>query len=419
MREWADAEELGRRYQALALRIGRHVPEYVDFWIGPPELHEAIHGEPLATPLELHHEAVTLHEMVASRSAPDAPTVRRRTWLMSQLEAMSAQARRLGGEEIAYADLVEVLFDVPAAFTPDEDVDRAHEILNDVLPAGGSLRERLAAHDEATTVPGEAALAAVRAAAGRLRDRVRDALGVPEGEAVEIVGVRDRPWGASAPYLGGLRTRIEVNLDRQMTLATVVYLAAHEAYPGHHLERATKEAVLWREAELPEAAVACVLSPEIAISEGLAEHARDVVLDDSELAAELRRLVEELRLPVHPADAEREVFVARARDLLRDVTADAGLALRQHGLPEASVRDMLAERGLRNEQRVEDDLAIVRDPLWGPYAFAYTAARVVGPWLSAQGVVPGFRRLLREQLTPGQLRAELGEAPALFPGSLV
>jgi hypothetical protein len=418
MLDWTDGEELGQRYQALALRIGRHVPEYIDFWIGPSALREAIDAEPVTTPLELHVEAMRLHELVAAHP-PDGPLGRRRVWLMSQLEAMSAEARRLGGEEIAYADLVEVLFDMPAANTPDEDVDRAHSMLHDVLRPGPSLRERLAAHEEATRLPGEQGFATVAHMTERLRARAREVWGLPDGESVELVAVHDRPWGASAPYLGHLRTRIELNVDRPMTLGTAVLLAAHEAYPGHHAERATKEERLWRRAGLPEAAVACLLTPEIAISEGMGEMAREAILDDAELASELVGLVRDLRLPIKPADAEREVATFRARDLLRNLAADAALALHQHGLPETAVRDLLAERGLRSDPRLEDDLALARDPLWGPYAFAYTSGRrVIEPWLSRVGRVEGWRRLLSEQQTPGLLRAELGEAEPLFPGSL-
>jgi hypothetical protein len=413
-------DEIGQRYQALALRIGRHVPDYVDFWTGDARLREAIAGEGPSPPVELHVEAISLHEACAALPADDAAAARRREWLLAQLGAMSGIARRLGGEEIAFADLVEVLFDVPVAETPESDVRRAHAVLNDVLPPGATLQSRLAAHDAATRIPPEKTVAAVEWLAGELRDRTRLQLGLPEGESVEVVAVRKKPWGASAPYLGGLRTRIEVNLDLAFTLGTVIYLAAHETYPGHHTERASKEVALWRDRELGEAAVACLFTPEIAVSEGLADEGRAVVLTDQEVGGVLRDLARQLELPIAAADVEREVFVGSGRDLLRDLTADAALALHQQGLPEADVREMLAERALRTAERIEHDFQMLRDPLWATYAFAYaTGPRLISPWLEAQGQTTGFGRLLREQLSPGQLRAELGEPLPLFPGSLV
>ena len=81
---------------------------------------------------------------------------------------------------------------------------------------------------------------------------------------------------------------------------------------------------------------------------------------------------------------------------------------------------MLAERALRRDERIDHDLRWIGDALGGAYTFAYTAGRrVILPWLEQQGQTAGFTRLLREQLSPGQLRAEIGEPRALYPGSLV
>ncbi len=256
--------------------------------------------------------------------------------------------------------------------------------------------------------------------ADRLRERTRQDLGLPDGESIELAAVRDRPWGASAWYCGDLRTRIELNLELPATLGLVIYLAAHESYPGHHAERATKEIALWRERDLGEAAVACLYSPEIAISEGLADLARDVVVSEQELAAWLRELVTELALAIPTEVVERELAVERARVLLRNLTADAALALHQLGLPESDVRAMLAETGAAHRCADRPRPArLCAAPLGAAYQFSYTASRLIAPWLEGHGQTAGFARLLREQLSPGQLRAELGEPRALYPGSLV
>jgi hypothetical protein len=412
-------DEVGRRYQALALRIGRHLPEFVDFWLGDPLLREAIAAEEPAPPIELHVEAVALHETAAALPADDPDAARRRDWLQAQLAAISSVARWLGGEEIAFAGMVEVLFDMPVAATPPDDVRRAHALLDEVLPAGPSLRDRLASQDEVTLIPPERLLAAVRFLADRLRERTALDVGLPEGETAELLAVRDRPSGGSAAYLGDLRTRIELNLDLPATLGSVTYLAAHEIYPGRHTERAWKEVALWRDRELGEAAVACRYSPEIAISEGLGDLAREVIVGDQELAAWLRELVAYLELEIPAEAVEREVTVDRARGLLRNLTADAALGLRQLGLPETEVRSTLAEQALRTDARIDHDLRALREPLGAAHAVSCTASRLIAAWLEGQGQTAGFARLLREQLSPGQLRAELGEPRALYPGSLV
>ena len=79
---------------------------------------------------------------------------------------------------------------------------------------------------------------------------------------------------------------------------------------------------------------------------------------------------------------------------------------------------MLAERALRTDARIDHDLRALREPLGAAYVVSYTASRLIASWLEGQGQTAGFARLLREQLSPGQLRAELGEPRALYPGSL-
>jgi hypothetical protein len=74
---------------------------------------------------------------------------------------------------------------------------------------------------------------------------------------------------------------------------------------------------------------------------------------------------------------------------------------------------------LRSDARIEHDLRALREPLGAAHAVSCTASRIIAGWLEGQGQTAGFARLLREQLSPGQLRAELGEPRALYPGSLV
>ena len=330
---------------------------------------------------------------------------------------MSAITRWLGGEEIAFVDLVEVLFDVSVTETPADDVRRAHALLDEVLPPGASLRDRLATHDEITRVAPDHCWRPSRS--------WRNAWGPDAPRPGPPRRRVDRAGGGARPALGriGSIPRRPAHAGRAQPRpaghpGSVTYLAAHEIYPGHHAERATKEAALWREQDLGEAALACVYTPEIAISEGLADMAREVVATDPELGAWLRELVDGLELEIPAEAVEREVAVERARGLLRNLTADAALALCQLGLPEPDVRAMLAERALRTDARIDHDLRALREPLGAAYVVSYTASRLIASWLEGQGQTAGFARLLREQLSPGQLRAELGEPRALYPGSL-
>jgi hypothetical protein len=413
-------DEIAQRYLLLTLRLARHAPEMLDFYVGPPELQEAVAGEDPTLLAELHAEALQLQERVADLPGIDGPDARRKAWLTAQLTAHDALSRLLDGEEIGYVDAVEALFAIPVEAEPASSFETAHRLLQDVLPAGPSLRDRLAAHDEATQLAPEKVVAVTSAIADELRLRARKDFWLPDGEGVEFVDVRDQWWSAYAWYRGRLRTRIELNLDRPTNLGVAVMLAAHEAYPGHHAERATKEAVLVGDQQRHEATIGWLYAPEATISEGLADLARDVVLNDQELATLLRRTVHELGIQLDHGVVEREAAVERARITLRNATPNAAIALHRDRLPATEVRDYLVEQGLYTDERIERTMALAGDPHQRYFVLTYMAgARLIGQWLEVQGQTDGFSRLLAEQLTPELLRAEIGEPPALYPADFV
>jgi len=402
-------DEIGRRYLLLALRLGRHLPDLIDWYIGPAELAEAVSGEPDTPAEELHLEALSLHAEVTELPVGADADNRRRSWLADQLDALAASARLLAGEEIGYVDLVEELYGIPAEAEPEATFASAHHLLDEVLPPGGTLVERLDAHDRSVTLPPEAALRGVRRLASALQQRTIQDVWLPEGESVQFAAARERREGFSATYVGGLRTRIAIAPASPMSLGRVVHLASHEAYPGHHAERATKEALLAREQGLGEAMVSCRLTPAEAISEGMADLGRAVVMSDQELGGLLRTLVRRLGLPIPDADVEREVIVGRARSLLRGASANAALMLWRDGVPEAEVRAWLAASALMDQQRVDAELLRLGSPHGRVSSFSHLAGpRVIAEWLEIAGQTHGLARLLGEQLTPGQLRAEIG-----------
>ncbi len=404
-------DDIGRRYLLLALRLRRHLPDFVRSYIGPAEMAEAIAGEAPSPAEELHLEALSLHAAAAELAGAGGGDDRRRRWLADQLTAIAASARLLAGEEIALVDLVEELYGIPAEAEPEATFTSARHLLGDALPPGGTLAARLEAHERSVTLPAETVVRAVRRMASAMRQRTIRDVWLPEGESVQFAVAGNRPGAFWASYLGGLQTRVEISSDQTVSLGLVVQLAGHEGYPGHHAERATKEALLVRERGLGEAMVTCGFTPEEAISEGLAEHARGLVLSDQELGSVLHRLARDLALPIPAAAIEREVMVARARSPLRRATANAALMLVRDAVPAREVRAWLAESSLMGERQVDEEMGRLGTLHGRVRAFSHLAGpRVIAEWLEFQGQTRGLGRLLSEQLTPGQLRAEIGDA---------
>ena len=122
--------------------------------------------------------------------------------------------------------------------------------------------------------------AAARALTADFQSRTQALVELPAGEDAELELVEDEPWSAYNYYLGGLRSRVVVNTDVPMQAAFVAELVAHELYPGHHTEHATKEQVLVRERGYGEEAIALVITPQSLVSEAIAEIALEVLLGD-------------------------------------------------------------------------------------------------------------------------------------------
>ena len=123
-------------YVELCLRLGRHVDGLVDAYYGDPAVQERIDAEALSEPASLAEDAVRL------RAELDGLEAERRRWLHAQLVGLETVARKLAGEEFAFADEVERCYGVRPRRTPEDEIDSAHAGLDAALAGDGSLAER-------------------------------------------------------------------------------------------------------------------------------------------------------------------------------------------------------------------------------------------------------------------------------------
>jgi len=400
-------DELARRYLLLGLRLERISPGLVDSYVGPPELAEAVAGEPMPIAAELHDETLALRALSDQLPADDAASIRRRRWFAGQLGAMSVLARRAGGEELGYLDLVEGLYGVPIAPTPDAELRAARERLDAGLAGHGSFEERLATHRRALRVPPDRVLPAVVAAAERLRQATRRDFDLPEPEGIDWEETHDQPWGAYAEFRGHGRTWIRVNVDLPLEVSGIAFLAAHEAYPGHHVEHVTKERTLVG-AGVGEATLRTIGTPETMLSEGMADIGREVVMNDLELAGELARIGAETGVS---GDWQAAVALYRAPLALNAAMANLSYMLHHEGRSPAEVRAWLVDT-VPWPDWIDHLMRVATDPRGSTNSFTYTeGARLIRLWLEVTGQTAGFARLLSQQLSPAQLLSEIDEPP--------
>lgn len=403
-------DEIGRDYVALALALGELEDGIVDAYYGPSELREQAAAR-TATPAELATEANALRARVNT----DTIEEQRRRWLDRQLIGLETIARRVAGEEMSYVEEVERCFDAQPEPTPPEAYALLRRQLDDLLPRGGTLHERLEARDARLTVRPQHVAGILEWLLTEIRALSAEYFAAPAGESLSLSLVTNQPWSAYNWYEGDLRSRIEVNTDLPTRAHALVGLLTHETFPGHHLEHTWKEQRLVREGGRVEASVQLINTPEAYISEGLAEVGGSLLVDGERWQALLVSICERAGIAISTADAEREWLLNQALRALRGSGGDAALQLHAGGRSRDQVRRFLVDDALRSPQQAEKSLEFITHPLWRTYVFCYAGGQqLLGEWCSAAGDPPAqrerFFRLLTEQLTPSGIAEELATA---------
>ena len=382
-------------YLELCLRLGRHVDGLVDAYHGPPEISERIDAEEIREPSSLVHDAAELLTSLEEDSLAET----RRRWLSSQLVGLETVARRLAGQEVSYEDEVERCYGVRPEWVDEAVFDAAHRELDQALPGPGSLAERYQAWREGDGLHGEELAAVFQALIEDFRARTEALVGLPPGEAVEVEYVSDKPWSAFNFYLGGLRSRVEVNTDVAITPFFVTELAGHEAYPGHHTEHAWKEQRLVREGGGLEESAQMIGTPAALISEGIAGLAPEILLGDDEQQVTAAHVAQ--TSVAYDPDVSRAVQDAFSP--LGRARGNVALLLHTRGASNEEAVEYLMRWALTSRKRAEQGVRFMTDPVWRSYVTTYTNGYEL-----CRDFVGGdparFKRLLTEQLTPADLR---------------
>jgi hypothetical protein len=411
-------DAIARDYLLLALRLDQHIPGLVDGYFGPADLKAQVDVGQLHPPGRLAEDAAAILE----RLPDEVADAQRRDWLAAQLVALRTHAEALSGHALPYLDHVTRCF----AWTPrrrdEARFEEAAAELDRLVPGPEPLADRLTAWDARLEVPVDRLLDVIDWLVGRFRGRSSTLFGLPVGEDLRVGLVTNQPWSGYNWYDGGLRSRVDINTDLPVRAADLVATAAHETYPGHHLEHAWKEANLVVARGRLESSVLLINTPECLISEGLAEVGRDFAAPPAETADLLVELFDRARLPI-AADsavardaAERTAAMTEPRRRLGETRVNAALKRHVDGESHEEVLAYLERVGRYTPATAEKRLEFIEHPLWRTYVFVYNEGEaLLREWLDA--VPPAdrparFGRLLHEQLTPTAIAAELSGAPS-------
>lgn len=410
-------DPIAHDYLLLALRLDQHVPGLVDSYFGPAELKARADIEELRSPRRLVDDASALLERIAS----DVPEPDRRSWLTAQVIALRTQAEALAGDPLPYIEHVSRCFDWMPVRRDETVFDAAAAEIDALLPGPAPLAERIAAWDEQFTVPVERLPDVVAWLVATFRARAAATFGLPAGEDLRVRLVTKQPWTGYNWYDGGLRSRVHLNTDLPTRAAELIHVAAHETYPGHHLEHAWKETALVEDQGRLESSVLLINTPECLVSEGLADLGHRFASPPADELGLLVELHERAGLPIAQdagaarAAAETSAALAAPRRRLAETRVNAALMRHADGRSHDEVLAWLERVGRFAPAAAAKRLEFIEHPLWRTYVFVYHEGEtLLRRWLEAVPESEGaarFGRLLREQLTPTAIAAELATAP--------
>ncbi len=272
-------DDLAEQYVRLTLQLAQHQPSLVEDWLGPEDWRPGARI-PVA---DIQKEILLAHTSLAQLTSPSGQADRYR-YLLGQLKALVVAARRLAGESMRFWE------EASGALGVDETSARsaglqsraaaaARAELEQRLPGRGPLHARYAAFRGRHALSDDRIIPTFRAAMHRCRDRVRQHALLPEAESVAVDTATRIALEARARYEGGFRTRVTIDTSAQIDLARLLWLAAHEAYPGHHMQHVLADRDCVRARGWHERALYPAFGPHLLCAEGAAEAGAALLLD--------------------------------------------------------------------------------------------------------------------------------------------
>ena len=276
----AKLSKFGEDFLLLALRIDKHIKGYVDFYYGPEKLRQIVDHESLTAPNTLVHDSNNLLKQLGAQDF-DKERIR---YIEKLLIAMKTSIEILIGSEISIKDQILRLYDISLQPVNESKLYGIKEEFNKAYEGSGSLEERMKELRIRRKVSKSDVFELFKKALQIVKNRTNELYTnfLPKNETIiiDLLGKKKEnevKWSYYNWYLGNFTSRIEVNPNYNMYWSSLLSTAAHEGYPGHHMEFILKEQCLYRKLFQFEHSILLLNSPKIIISEGIASLAVNVL----------------------------------------------------------------------------------------------------------------------------------------------
>jgi hypothetical protein len=343
-------QALVKRYINLAFSISDHLPDYIDAYFGPEKwvLPKAERKDETIPLLKARSE-----ELIQDLHEEDELETKRKKFMIAQAEAMHMATRILDGEDLSLEDKIEGLFNITPVKTPESEFLDIHKKLDALVPAGKSLHTRMLSNDKLIEIPNEDMESVFKEIIIDLQKWTKERFELPSNERFDLQFVKDKAWTGYSEYQGDGLSTIQVNTDVPITLLYAIDFLAHEIYPGHHTESAIKEAELIQGQGRDELSIILALSPFCVTCEGIAMHARDILLEEDTFVEWLDEKILPLAKLDH-LDARHQLDIENAWRSIRGVGANAVFMYWVEGEKEERIKEYFLKYSLYPHDYVEN-----------------------------------------------------------------
>ena len=393
--------KFGEDFLLLALRIDKHIEGYVDFYIGPEKLHQIVDSESLASPNTLYNDSNNLIKQVGAQGYDKE----RERYIEKLLVAMKTSIEILNGSDLPIKDRFKNLYDVDLQPAKEAELDKLKEEFEAAYEGAGSLEERMNKLRITRKVPEAKVYPLFKKALSITRMKTKELFGdlLPNKERILIELVKENnnseaKWAYYEWYIGNFRSRIELNPKYNMYWTAFLSAAAHEGYPGHHMNFVLNEQKLYKELNHFEHSILLLKSPKLVICEGIADLAVNALYSYREQA--------EISLQFCLNGTKEDII----ENLAMQNTVKAKRSLIWYNIAYHALIDEWSEKKLiqyatnfeiLSQKNIKNILKLIFDPAHSTTAFVYNlGSRLIMNKYGEFPSVKNFRNILLNPFLP-------------------
>ena len=284
-------DEAARTFLRLAYALDRRSRKKDGTRLVPWDL-DPVRLPPLKTWAEIEES-----HRILEKETRGLPRGFRREWLADHVPTLKALISMVKGRVPPLLEQVRSFYGLSPREAREGELEALRSHVRRLLPVSreDGLRASVETWEREQRLPRERVLPTMSRYLVEARKGARRMFDLPRQEAVNLVGVRNARTSGFCEYTHDYRSTVKLNVSLPWSHTALRDMAAHEAYPGHHVHQATRE---WEylHGDFPrEAAVSMAADPMGPVEEGIGENGMPFIHWDRSRDDRLRILLNRLR----------------------------------------------------------------------------------------------------------------------------